>query len=468
MGNVKVAVYASGYQTRNLSVTIQPGENEIPKIGISTKNLVDGKLTAEEMTYEEMLEAGIDVNDPSNQHLYKYALVLEFVPEIDWLSIMYYMGGDGIPVVTGFGIPDIGGGGSGDSDGGDGGGGGSGSGGALGNFSVLIKDSDGVARGVEHTRGDGSVVSVYPINERFYLVIYGEVHWVKEMYDVELLAINTSMTDTVENLVGELTLPEGLSLAKMVEGEQSLVQYMGSLAFGESKSVHWYVRGDEEGFYTLSANLKGCMLPFGDTFEYTYETEEPLKVYAGSAMHLTYYVPDSAFTGEEYTVRIKLENVSDKTLYNVMHAITDVDQFRVTENSDGSIEVEEYPVSGGTGSIFIPKFKPGDVIVIETTTTIMFESKLIEYKKQQAKNVLGSVKGLMQGFSALETGMGMMFDVGEWASTAVDAVQDYVDDAITTSSEKAQMANSIIRQLQALQSEFSGKPTAGKTEKFRN
>ena len=454
VGNIKISVYASGYQTRNISLTIQPGESVIPTIGISGQNLVHGELTATEMTYEEMIEAGIDVSDPDNQHLYKYALVLEFVPEIDWLSIMYYMGGDGIPVVTGTG-------GSG------GGGAGGGAGGIVGGYSEVINDDSGVGRGVKYTNTSGSVVSVYPVSERFFLIIYGEVHWVKEMYDVELLAVNTSQTDTVENLVATLSLPEGLSLAKMIEGEQSLVQYMGSLDKGESKSVHWYVRGDKEGSYTLSATLKGSMLPFGDTFEYTYETQEPLQVYAGSAMHLTFYAPDSAFTGEQYTVRIELENVSDKTLYNVTHAITDVDQYRVTEYSDGMVEIEEYPVSGGTGSIFIPEFRPGDVIVIETTTTIMFESKLMDYKKEQAKNMLSAVEGLMQGFDALETGLGMMFSVDEWVSTALEAVQDYIDDAIITSSEKEQMLNSIVRQLQGLDSELSGDPTAGKTRKIQ-
>ena len=457
VGHIKLSVYASGYQTRNISLTIKPGENEIPTIGISSKNLVHGELTATEMTYEEMIEAGIDVTDPSNQHLYKYALVLEFVPEIDWLSIAYYWGGSGGAVVTGFSGPNNGGGGPG----------GGGAGGVGPGYCEVINDPSGVGRGVKYTTTTGGTISVYPVSERFFLIIYGEVHWVKEMYDVELLAVNTSQTDTVENLVGTLHLPEGLSLAKMVDGEQSLVQYMGSLDKGESKSVHWYVRGDEEGSYNLSATLKGSMLPFGDTFEYTYETQEPLKVYAGSAMHLTFYAPDSAFTGEEYTVRIELENVSDKTLYNVTHAITDVDQYRVTEYSDGMIEIEEYPVTGGTGSIFIPEFRPGDVIVIETTTTIMFESKLMDYKKQQAKNLLSQVQGLMQGFEALETGLGMMFSVDEWISTAVEAVQDYIDDAIITSSEKEQMAKSVIRQLEDLSKELSGDPTAGKTRKIQ-
>ena len=38
-----------------------------------------------------MEEAGIDVSNPSNQLVYKYELKLEFVPEIDYYSIFYYM-----------------------------------------------------------------------------------------------------------------------------------------------------------------------------------------------------------------------------------------------------------------------------------------------------------------------------------------------------------------------------------------
>lgn len=465
VGTLSLSVFADGYQTRSVPITVEPGENVIPQIGISTGYLVEGQLTAEEMTLEEMIAAGIDVNDPSNQHLYKYALVLEFVPEIDWLSILFYMGGDGLPYVTGAYVP---GGPTGPSGPGDGDG--DGGGGSNGPWSI-IRDGGGNGGGrgvgIRYTLMDGQVVSVYPVNERFYLIIYGEVHWVKEMYHVELLTINHSMTDTVENAEAVLTLPAGLSLAKMVGEQQTLKQEIGSLASGESKSVHWYVRGDAEGTYSISATLRGHMLPFGDAFEYTYEAKDPIKVYAGSAMHLTFHVPDSAFTGEPYTVRIELENVSDKTLYNVTHAITDVDQFRVTEYSDGMKEIEEYPVSGGTGSIFIPEFRPGDVIVIETTTIIMFESKLIEYQKEQAKELLSAVEGLMQGFKAFETGVSLIGTMTDWLGNATSAIDDYLDNIVITAAEKAKLAASLGKQFAELAQEFSGDPTAGMAQKIQ-
>lgn len=111
------------------------------------------------------------------------------------------------------------------------------------------------------------------------------------MYEVELVAINNSLTDTIKDAVAELILPEGLSLATMVGEQQTAIQTIGSLAEGESASVHWYVRGDEEGTYSIAATLKGTMQPFGDTFEYTYTAEDAIKVYAGSAMKLTFYLP---------------------------------------------------------------------------------------------------------------------------------------------------------------------------------
>ena len=468
VGSVNLSVYADGYQTRSITITVEPGEQELPQLGISDGYLVEGKLTAEEMTLEEMEAAGIDIHDPANKHLYKYALVLEFAPEIDWLSIIFYMGSDGLPrILDGFGpIGPSGPSGDGNGSGGGGGGGGGAPGGGTGPWTIIYGPG-GYGTGVQGYLPDGQKVSVYPVNERFFLIIYGEVHWVKEMYHVELLTINHSMTDTVENARATLFLPDGLSLAKMVGEQQTLTQQIGTIGCGESKSVHWYVRGDREGTYSIWATLEGHMLPFGDAFAYSYEVEDPIKVYAGSAMHLTYYVPDSAFTGEEYTVRIELENVSDKTLYNVTHAITDIDQFRVTEYSNGMVEIEEYPVVGGTGAIFIPEFRPGDVIVIETTTIIMFESKLIDYQKDQIREMLGAVKGFMEGFEAFETGIGLIGSVTDWIGLAAEAVQDYVDDIVITSSEKEILANSIARQLESLMESLSGEPTAQKMQKIQ-
>ena len=453
VGNTKLSVYANGYQVRNVSITVLPGMNEVPVIGISKNNLVTGKLTTKEMTKEEMINAGIDVSAPENRHKYKYDLVLEFIPKIDFESIGYYLDSSGVPEILG---PNTNDGpvspGKSDMIKGKGG----------GTFTYL-RDHEGRARGFKYTNGK-KVTTVYPISERFFLIIHGEVRWLKEMYDVELMAINSSLTDQVENLTAEVNLPEGLSLATMTGEQQQLIQNMGTLESGESKSVHWYVRGDKEGSYNISATLKGVMQPFGDEFEYSYETLQPLKVYAGSAMHLTYYVPDSAYYNEDYTVKIDLENVSNKTLYDVTHEITGVEQIRVTTYSDGHEEIENYPVTGGTGSIHVAEFKPGDVIHIEVTTTIMFQSKLMEYNMKKMVKTVRGMEGLLNGFKAFKSGVELMSSLSSWAEGSNKSIDKFISSSTITEKDKVEMAKKLAKELKKLAAKGKADPKSQLTK----
>ena len=428
-GIVNISVYIDNYNVRNISVTIYPGENDIPAIGISRNNLVDGKLTSSEMTYEEMIEAGIDVGSPGNHHVYKYELKLEFEAQIDYLSLFYYMNPQ-TGKLNVYRPSDDNEGDSGES-----------SGSGKGYRAELIIDpfagvDEGKGVGTKYTFDDGQVVSVYPISEVFYLVIRGEVGWVKEMYDVELMAINNSMTDTVSNAVAELMLPEGLSLATMKGEQQTLLQYIGELAHGESKSIHWYVRGDEEGSYSITAKLSGTMLPFGDSFEYTYTTASPIHVYAGSAMHLRFYVPDAAFTGEDYTIRMELENVSNKILYHVSHRIMDIEQYRITYYSNETQEIEDYPVpSTGGMAISIDKFYPGDKLIMEVPIEIFFESELIQAQMDNLLKSMRQFQNLYNNYKAVATGLNLLMDLIDFISGASANLDNYVGSLTDNSVE---------------------------------
>ena len=393
VGKQTISAYAKDCLTRNLTVNVKSGENDIPKIGLSSKNTYDVELTHERMTYEEIVEAGIDVNDPDNQHMYKYELRLEFVPEIDWISFFYYMNGAGQIV----------GGGSG---GGGAGGGGAGGGGA-GRW-VSGSGSGGFGGGYYYRPATDTEesITVYPVSEYFYLIIRGEVKWLKEMFDVEMLVINNSMTDTLENLSATLTLPDGLSLADMVEGEQTLTQEIENIAEGESKSVHWYVRGDKAGSYSIEALLEGMVMPFEEEIHDVFIADKKLQVWAGDALHLHFEFPNAAYYGEDYPVTITLTNVSDITLYNVTHRITYIEQGRVTYYSDGSVDKEVYMAeSDASWYKFVPEFKPGDKIVIELGINIMFESKLIEYQIEQMIKQVDAAEQFINGFKAVMAGL---------------------------------------------------------------
>ena len=167
---------------------------------MSRSDMLVGSLTATEMTYDEILTAAIDVNDPDNQHVYRFAVVLEFSP-VEHLKysipVNYFVNpkgdvlgyGEGWGVIPGSGIVDDGGG-----------------------FKFNFGDWTG---------------TIYPVSKEVYLIIYGEACWLKEMFHVQLLLTNTSAIDYIENCVAELSLPEGLSLAKMLAGRHDVRQYDG-------------------------------------------------------------------------------------------------------------------------------------------------------------------------------------------------------------------------------------------------
>ena len=192
-------------------------------------------------------------------------------------------------------------------------------------------------------RGEGggfNMPVIHQITEQYYLIIYGEVSWLKEMFEVELLVLNNSGLDPIKDCTAYLTLPEGLSLATMVEGQQSMVQTVEQIPTGGQHSFRWYIRGDAAGSYNIGATLTG-MLGELESFSYYYETKDPIQVLAGNALKLTFKIPDVAYKTEPYVVTVELENVSDKVLYNVDHMITGWEQGKVRIYEDGKEEIVE-------------------------------------------------------------------------------------------------------------------------------
>ena len=201
------------------------------------------------------------------------------------------------------------------------------------------------------------------------------------MFDVEMIVINRSKTDTVENCIATLDLPDGLSLATMVNGEQSLAQTIEHMDPDSTDSLHWYVRGDKEGYYNVSADLAGTLMPFEEEFNYKFTAPDSVHVYAGSAMHMTFTVPDGCYEGHDAVITVELENVSNKTLYNVSSFITDVFQYD-SYYLDGDEDGLFYHAKGGEvvpwQKGYAQKFEPGDKIILEVSTNILFHSRMFD------------------------------------------------------------------------------------------
>ena len=496
VGKQSVSVYGDGYLTRNLNVTINPGVNQINKIGLSNLSTYDATITSTEMTLEEIEAAGIDTSDPSNQHVYKYELKLEFVPKVDVLSIVAYFNGDGeylggfspdseaedepiepeeqgynlhyhivedgnwhswcedIVVEKGEDVPltyypwregdDYVFDGWYEDD----------------NFTrkiyskhieeqttyvygrwIYVGEEEEPAKPMTPDKGirvptkDGNL-TVYPVSENFYLIVRGEVTWLKEMFDVEMLVVNNSMTDTLEDLTATLELPDGLSLAKMKDGEQTLSKSIENIPEGGSESVHWYVRGDEEGSYGLKAHLQGKIMPFDEPIDDVFVSENQIQVWAGDAMHLNFEFPNAAYYADDYPITITLTNVSNKTIYNISHRV-DIIQGMEIYYSDDSSKVKIEPSSWSP--IGVKAFHPGDKIIFKTSVNIFFESEMIKKDLEKWIGLVDDIEQFLNSMDAVEAGLNAAEKFVNVIDNCSASIDDFFESSIASSIDQEKL-----------------------------
>jgi hypothetical protein len=298
-GSYEVFVAKTGYQAGKGTVTAT-GAGGAVTVALDRGQLATATIDAHRITATEAAAVGVDLTDPANQHDYKFEIHLAFI--------------DTPVVFTGYTSP---GGFFGAGFGGGGGGGGGcsftcyipGSAFGSGGRSVLV-----------------SVVYVEDIPQIVYLVIPGEAKWLKEFYDVTMTVQNLAPAGSgfvLTNGIARLDLPTradgvpALALPALFGQNQANPQDFPDVAGGESKSVHWIVRGDTEGFYYLTAHYAARLDPVGLPVLLDATTTSPIHVWAGSALHMIVDADSDVYDRYPYHVRIGLTNVADVPVYNV-------------------------------------------------------------------------------------------------------------------------------------------------------
>lgn len=369
VGAATLLAAADGYMSQSRNVTVEADNNGryYYSLGLAPADasFVSGELTVTPMTQEEMIEAGIDIDDPDNQHVWKYETTMTFVvaPGVKGVEITptSFINEAGKLLATEnnwFQIPY-------DTD-------------DSGN------DDPGSAGGSSGTDFGYMNVGVFPISENFVMVVYGQAHWLKEMFRVELVVMNNNYMYDITDCTATLNLPEGMSLAAMTGEEQSLEIDLGEIGFkgsenGNSKKAGWYIRGDEEGMYSLSASVEGMLgsVPFENTFT----ADEAIKVYAGSALKLKVTADNVAFWGEDYHIRYELTNESEVTLYNMAFAVNGLEltqnihmvKMGTAEIIKGTrvLEKEDFAAEK---QISFDELEPGDTLVVDIFCKPLFLS----------------------------------------------------------------------------------------------
>lgn len=322
-GTYDIYFYKNEYLPQHASVKVT-GEASSLNVEIEKKNLVDGDLTVRSLDINEMIELGIDVNDPENQVVFEYT--------VDY-------GADG---KLGFTVNS--------------------SGGIIGEVTSNIpnKENNNVFTTVRTITGGGGSSrpghggsygggsgqsSGIPVSVAVFNVSTN-LSWLKEFYDVDLTIINNADDDfSIQNSKAVLDLPDGLSLADTYR-EENLTQIMGNngvIGGKETEHASWIVRGDKPGSYDLSAEFTGVLMPLNEDVKVIFKTEKPLVVHDGTGLKLDITVTEGL---DYWTNSFTFTNNSDRPIYNF--AASFIGSAQLAEFSamyikypDGSVEIAE-------------------------------------------------------------------------------------------------------------------------------
>ena len=290
-GTDTVYAWKGGYKpaTGQVGVADEAGEATIE---LAEGSVAATTLQAQEMTPEEIEEAGIDPNDPANNMVFEFEVALAFTS----IEFHGYVNGNGdfvgTPLLTGGG-------------GGGGGGGWACTSDSCGNGEVTVY---------------ATMVEGHPLIE--WLILHGKASIRKQFFDVSLVVQNLA-DEPFELSAGSaaLSLPSGLSLAPTAE-PQSLTQSVGAIPGQSSATVDWVVRGDTAGEYYLSAEYQATLEPFEAPVDVLASTAEPLKIWGAEALALKVRGESGKLTpGRPYHVEIGVTNEADVPLYNVALSI---------------------------------------------------------------------------------------------------------------------------------------------------
>ena len=295
-GDHEIGVYKNGYLPVQKTVTVLPNATRIITVTVIQQELVTGEFDVKRMTFNEIKAAGIDVDDPANQNVYKVNVTIRYGDSE--IPVTYIRNNFAILNYT------IGrsGGDSGDNSGdgfGDGSGDSSGSNGRDIAGLTFIGNSENV-----------EIIAVLdmPI----------EASYLKEFFDVRLHIINNAapqfkLTDSKVHI----DVPDGMTMMTGVSGDwnQSADVNIGTINGQETKTLAWILRGDKEGSYDLEADYSGTLAVFDEPVSATFKTDKPIKVYGLKDFKMVLEV-NKEITYNAFYFNIGLENNGTVDMYN--------------------------------------------------------------------------------------------------------------------------------------------------------
>ena len=311
-GEDTVYVYKSGFRPATGTVDVNSEHQGFANITLEPGEVATTGLSSHELTFSEIVEAGIDPSEPANQTVDSFEAKLEFAGSI---SVEVELHGD-INSEGEFA-------------------GGSAPSGTIREESAASKPltCEQQGNGPEHTACETTVegpkgettriiakpttIETHPVIQ--WLILRGSAVTVKQFFEVSMVVQNLSPEEPFGLTAGTATLnlPAGMSLAPTAEA-QSLAHPVEAIPPLGSASTDWIIRGDAPGDYTPSVDYEAELEPFGTAVSTQAALARPLEVWGANALSTVLKIDSGqAEPGIPYHVALGVKNVSNIPLYNV-------------------------------------------------------------------------------------------------------------------------------------------------------
>ena len=316
-----VGVYKDGYLPESKSAAVEADRETELTIMIEQKNIVAGELHTHRMTLQEIIEAGIDLEDEATQNVYAFEITLiyrkaelkckGFLTERDYeVTTPRITQPINDRKISLFVIPP---------------------------FRLL---SDDFPHDMPKVQAPDWNLTEEVNPGVAILDIPGEATWMKDFFDVELTIVNQADDRFVlDQCEGTLNVPYGLSLVSGNRTSQSKTVDIGSVPGGSTAMAEWILRGDEPGEYDLSADFSAVLRSFGVRVAASFQAAEPVVVRNGENLWLDIVTENGILEYVDGAIKVGLRNEDPDPVCCPMISLDRVHPIR-TYKTKGTMQVD--------------------------------------------------------------------------------------------------------------------------------
>jgi len=281
---------------------------------IQSSEQVKGSLTFQEMTEEEIREAGLDFDSDKNKTITRFELTCWFestdVPE----KITYF------------------------SD------------------NKNIRDSKGktfsyISGSTTNREGEKIDYKIYPIGDGKTVACLSHtdsISVLNDMYCLKLTIIGLENGGAIKDAKATVELPEYVTLAQTLSPQEETVKW-GEIEPGGQAEKTWIVQASKPGTYTLQAEFNG-MTANDQPVHQVFSVDCAFACNSMEGLHLYIRPEKTAYIGEEYYIQYELKNESDHAMYAVQTTFGNYKEAKaktVTIYEINGQKVDEVETEGG-------------------------------------------------------------------------------------------------------------------------